>query len=183
MAAMRRLILPSLLLTAVCARADITGCACDPNQPATMEARECALSREAAKQPPDRPIFLLKDTSPRKQMRWLALPRRLEKDCYRLSNLTPPERLQLWNAAIAKAKELWGDDWGVAVNGDKVRTQCHPHVHIGKFLKAAEKDGFIVVSGPKQFPVPKDAGFWAHPVGRKLHVHQGEQICETVLLR
>jgi len=24
---------------------------------------------------------------------------------------------------------------------------------------------------------------WVHPVGKKLHVHLGEQICETVLWR
>ena len=174
---------PLLLLAAVAARADITGCSCDPAEPASMESRPCSLSREAAAQPAEPSIFFLKDNNPRKQKRTLVLPRRLEKGLYRLSDLTAKERLELWTAAIAKAKELWGDEWGVAVNGDKVRTQCHPHIHIGKFLKAAETDNYFVISHPREIPVPKGDGLWIHPVGGKLHVHAGEQICETVLLR
>ena len=170
-------------LAAVAAEADITGCACDPADPVSMEARLCSLSREAAKQPPEPGFFFLKDISPRKQKRTLMLPRRLEKGVYRLSDLTPKERLEFWTEAIRKAEELWGDDWGLAVNGDKVRTQCHPHIHIGKFLKASEKNNFIVINHPRQIPVPKGDGLWIHPVDKRLHVHTGEQICETVLLR
>jgi len=184
MAAVRRLILLLVpLLVAVCVRADIAGCACDPQQPATLEPRECGLTREAMKHPSGSSIFFLKDISPRKQQRMLALPCRAGKGVYRLSDLTPGERLELWTAAIEKAKELWGEDWGVAVNGDKVRTQCHPHVHIGKFLKAAEKKGYTVIRHPRQIPVPDGDGLWIHPAGGGMHVHRGEQICETVLLR
>ena len=39
----------------------------------------------------------------------------------------------------------------------------------------------VVVSGPEKIPVPAGEGVWVHPVGKKLHVHLGEQICETVL--
>jgi hypothetical protein len=148
-----------------------------------MEARECGLSREAARQPAEPFIFFLKDISPRKQQRWLALPRTLKRDFFRLSDLTAKERLEFWTVAVAKAKELWGEDWGLAINGDKVRTQCHLHIHIGKFLPASERPNYIVIEHPRQIPVPKGDGLWIHPVGRKLHVHTGEQICETVLLR
>jgi hypothetical protein len=40
------------------------------------------------------------------------------------------------------------------------------------------------VSGPAEIPVPEDGGgIWVHPDAGKLHVHLGEQITETVLLR
>ncbi len=65
-----------------------------------------------------------------------------------------------------------------------MRTQGQPHVHIGKFLTAAETTNFVVVDGPAQIPVPKDGGgLWIHPQGDKLHVHVGEELTETVLLR
>ena len=34
-----------------------------------------------------------------------------------------------------------------------------------------------------QIPTPGVDGYWIHPVNGKLHVHTGEQVCETVLLR
>ena len=46
-----------------------------------------------------------------------------------------------------------------------------------------EAGEFLVVDGPAQIPVPGKDGYWIHPVNGKLHVHTGEQICETVLLR
>ena len=89
----------------------------------------------------------------------------------------------LWTAAIDKAKEKWGDRWGIAYNGDNVRTQCHVHIHIGRLIEGVEAGEFLVVDGPAQIPVPGKDGYWIHPVNGKLHVHTGEQICETVLLR
>ncbi len=165
------------------AYADISTCACDPTQPATMEARDCGLCREAAKQPAEVPVFFLKDINPRKPNRWLALPRALRKGMFTLGQMTQAERDQLWSEAIRKAAEMWGDGWGLAYNGDLVRTQCHPHVHIGKLLKGIETDNFIVVEKVSEIPVPDGDGLWIHPAGNKLHVHLGEQICETVLLR
>jgi hypothetical protein len=42
----------------------------------------------------------------------------------------------------------------------------------------------VLVDGPAHIPAPADdSGVWVHPLGRKLHVHLGEQITETVLLR
>jgi hypothetical protein len=184
MAAMRMEGVLLALLAAPLAFPDVSSCTCDPAVPGTMEARECGLSREAAAQPSHPGVFLLKDTNPRKPNRWLALPNSVRKGVYTLADMTPRERLQLWTASIQKARELWGEEWGLAFNGDEVRTQCQPHVHIGKLLKGVETRNFVIVSRPADIPVPAGGtGLWIHPQGRKLHVHLGEQLAETVLLR
>lgn len=149
-----------------------------------MEAKECDLCRIAETQPLEPPVFFLKDNSPRKPNRWLALPRQHGKGADYLSDMTARQRFLLWSAAIEKAKSLWGDEWGLAINGPASRTQCHAHIHIGKLLKGIETKHFVVVNGPAQIPVPEnEKGLWVHPQGRKLHVHLGEQNAETALLR
>ncbi|MCC7176458.1 MAG: hypothetical protein IT159_14795 [Bryobacterales bacterium] len=174
----------ALLAILPAAHAAIDGCNCDPADPASLQARVCSLTREALKQPDGEPVFFLKDTNPNKPNRWLALPRTVRKDMHTLADMTPAERTQLWTAAIRKATELWGDGWGLAFNGEEMRSQCHPHIHIGKFLPAAKSAKFLVVDGPAQIPTPKDGtGVWLYPHGGKLHVHVGEQLTETVLLR
>ena len=184
MGAMRFLGLLAAILCAPLAWAEIAGCGCDPARPATLEARECSLTREALAQPVTPPVFFLKDINPSKPNRWLALPRAVRRDMHSLADMTPEERLQFWTEAIKKAKEMWGDDGGLAINGDEVRTQCQPHIHIGKFVRAAESPGFTVVDGPAQIPVPRDGeGLWIHQQDGKLHVHLGGQLTETVLLR
>ena len=166
------------------ARAAIDGCECDPADPSTMAARQCSLSREALKQLSGLPFFFLKDANPSKPNRTLALPVAVRKGVHSLADMSPEERVQFWTAAIQKAKELWGDDWGLAINGEETRTQCQPHIHIGKFLPAAKRADFVVVDGPARIPVPKDgAGLWLYPDGDRLRVHVGEQLTETVLLR
>jgi len=174
-----------LIAASPLAVADTSHCACDLANPETMAARECGLCKEAEKQRADQPVFFLKDSNPRKPNRWLVLPRFHGKGGDSFAAMTPAQRTILWSAAIAKAKELWGDQWGLAYNGDLARTQCHAHIHIGKLLQGIETDKFVVVAGPAQIPVPKDGtGVWVHPIeGGKLHVHLDEQICETVLLR
>ena len=177
-------ILCGTLLLAGVALAGVRGCACDPDKPETMAARECGLCREADKQTPETTVFFLKDINPRKPHRLLALPRAHMGGGHGLGDMTPAERTALWAAAIEKARSIWGDDWGLAYNGDESRTQCHAHLHIGKLLEGIETRNFIVVDGPSQIPVPRDGeGLWVHPSGGKLHVHLGEQITETVLLR
>lgn len=172
------------VLLAAAVRADVKNCDCDLTRPETMAARQCGLCREAEKQPSEPQFFFLKDTNPRKPNRWLALPRFHGAGAHSISDLTPAQRTAFWAAAIEKAKSLFGDDWGLALNGDPVRTQCHAHIHIGRFNKAGERDNFIVVRGPTQIPLPKNGtGLWVHPVNGKLHVHLGEQITETVLLK
>ena len=175
----------ALLFASSLALAEVSHCACDVSHPETLSGRECALCKEAEAQPAGAPIFFLKDSNPRKPNRWLALPRSHGQGGHPFAEMPAEQRTGFWTAAVGKAKELWGDHWGLAYNGDQARTQCHAHIHIGKLLQGIETDNFVVVAGPAKIPVPKDGtGLWVHPIeGGKLHVHLGEQICETVLLR
>ena len=168
--------LASLLL-----RADIVNCHCDATRPETLQARSCSLCREAEKQPPDTRVFFLKDVNPTKPNRWLALPRIHDRS---FDQLSPEWRGELLRAALEKAKELFGNDWAIAYNAPEVQTQCHVHVHIGKWMPAVENAEFTTVQRIEDVPVPpKGEGFWVHPVGNAIHVHMGELITETVLLR
>ncbi len=150
-----------------------------------MAVRQCSLCNEAEKQPTEELIFFLKDINPRKPNRWLALPRHHAGGLHHLHDLPKAERTALWTAAIERSKSLWGEDWGVAYNGETVRTQCHTHVHIGKMMKHVENGRFIVVSKPSDIPAPAGEGVWIHGIdrGNRMHVHLGEQTTETVLMR
>lgn len=161
----------------------IRTCSCDGASPETLTRRECSLSNEAEKQPAGIGHFFLKDINPRKANRTLALPRQHGPGRYSLDQLTPNERTALWAAAIAKARELWGDEWAVAYNGDKVRTQCHIHIHIGRLNSAARLEKFLEVSRPDKIPAPNGNGIWIYQANGKLRVHLGEQITETALVR
>jgi diadenosine tetraphosphate (Ap4A) HIT family hydrolase len=173
--------LPALVLFSALALGDVRNCTCDLASAESMAKRECGLCREAEKQPPDAPVFFLQDINPNKPHRWLALPR---VHVHELSDLTPAQRLALWTAAIAKARELWGDQWGLAANADIRRSQCHVHVHIGKLFGGVENADFVLVENPADIPVPPDGGgIWVHPVGGKLHVHLGKDDPETLLMR
>ncbi len=160
-----------------------TPCPCDVKIPETLNARQCSLTKVTEEQPPDIRVFFLADANPKKPNRLLALPREQALGMQRMAGLAPENRLELWTKAIEKAKEKWGDRWGIAYNGDNVRTQCHVHIHIGRLIDGVEAGEFLVVDGPAEIPVPGKDGYWIHPVNGKLHVHTGEQICETVLLR
>ncbi len=170
------------LLVSLCVRAQ-TKCDCDAKIPETLNARQCSLSKVTEEQPPDIRVFFLPDANPKKPNRLLALPREQMVGMQRIANLTPQTRMELWTAAIGKAKEKWGERWGIAYNGDNVRTQCHVHIHIGRLIEGVEAGEFLVVDSPARIPTPGIDGYWIHPVNGKLHVHTGEQICETVLLR
>lgn len=173
-----------ILLLAGCVPAfAATECACDPKQPETLASRQCSLCREAEKQQGTDAVFFLKDINPRKPNRWLALPRAHAAGLHQLHEMTAAERTALWTAAIDKAKSLWGEHWGVAYNGEKVRTQCHTHIHIGKIMPHIENDRFVVVSKPSQIPARAGEGLWIHGAGGKMHVHIGEQTTETALMR
>jgi diadenosine tetraphosphate (Ap4A) HIT family hydrolase len=173
--------LPAMLLLSALVFGDVRNCACDVASSESMAKRECSLCREAEKQPPDALVFFLKDINPNKPNRWLALPR---SHTHLLADLTPAERLAFWTGAIQKAKELWSDQWGLAVNSDARRSQCHMHVHIGKLSDDAETPEFLLVNGPADIPVSHDgSGLLIHPVSGKLHVHVGEDAPETLLER
>jgi diadenosine tetraphosphate (Ap4A) HIT family hydrolase len=184
MAAMRALF--RLLLLLACAAAlpaDVSRCACDPARPETLKERNCSLCAEAEKQPAGVRYFVLKDANPRKPNRWLALPRRHLPGPHHLHDLPKPERDELWRFAVKTAREKFGEEWGIAYNGAEVRTQCHLHLHIGRFARAAETSKFLLVRRVEDIPAPADSGLWVHPVPGGFHVHTGEQITETVLVR
>jgi diadenosine tetraphosphate (Ap4A) HIT family hydrolase len=169
--------------------ADVRGCLCDLASPETPQTRGCSLCIEAAKHPASEHVILVKDNDPTKPNRWLALPRAPFDGANPLARMSAAERAELWNAAIAKATELWGDSWAIAMNGDIARRQCHMHVHIGKLLEGKEPeaksgDNSYFVDDAAQLPAIADgSGLWFHPAGRRLHVHVGEQVDETVLMR
>ncbi|MEO8025866.1 MAG: hypothetical protein ABI823_05315 [Bryobacteraceae bacterium] len=163
-------------------------CKCDVSHPEVLKARECSLCAEIEKQPAGVPVIFLKDINPRKANRWLALPRAHSTGRHNLEDLAAEQRNALWSGAVEKAKSLWGDRWAIAMNGHRVRTQCHMHVHIGRLLEGVETANFVVVDSTAKIPLPGDFGLWIHPVldgpeKGKLHVHLGEQVTETVLLR
>lgn len=165
------------------AHADVRGCVCDLTNAESMQARQCGLCRAAEQQSGDAPFFFLKDTNPTKPNRLLILPRKHYPGPHTLADMPLADRTAYFTAAIAKAHELWGDDWGIALNADASRTQCHTHMHIGKLLPDVENDSFVVVDGPADIPVPPDGGgLWVHPVNGKLHVHFAN-IAEPVLMR
>ncbi len=184
MSVLRHFALLALVFLPATLMADVSKCACEPARKETLEARECSLCAEAEKQSPETEVFFLRDINPRKPNRWLALPRAHHAGFHALRELGSEERTRLWKAAVKKAQELWGDEWGIAYNGDEVRTQCHAHVHIGKYLRESETQAeFKVVDGPEQIPAPRGEGMWVHPQDGKLHVHSGPQITERFLLR
>ena len=166
-------------------RADVRTCLCDVAVPASLEARECGLCKEAEKQPADIPYFFLRDANPNKPHRWLVLPRFHGDHPQLLAEMTPEQRTGYWSAAIAKAREEWPNDpWGIALNSTEKRSQCHIHMHIGKLLPDVEDDRFVTVDGPSQIPVPRDGdGVWVHEVNGRLHAHIEEPAGELKLER
>lgn len=163
--------------------ADVTNCACDVTKPETMKARECSLCREAEKHPGDTAFFVVKDVNPRKPNRWLAMPHAHAPGPHSLHLLPKDTRTQLWRYAIQQASQRFGDDWGLAYNGQLVRTQCHLHVHIGRWIKAADTAKFKLVKRVEDFPAPSDSGIFVRPVKGGFLVLTGEQIMETALVR
>jgi diadenosine tetraphosphate (Ap4A) HIT family hydrolase len=164
-------------------RADVTGCQCELTSAAEMKQRVCSLCAVAEERPAYMSVFFLKDSNPTKPNRMLALPRAHGPGEHLLSSLSAETRAELWSAAIARAQQAWGNDWGIAINGVKNRTQCHMHLHIGKLQGNYEDEKFTVVSGPEEIPVPPDGnGTLVHPAGNKLHVHF-EEAPEIWLMR
>lgn len=171
----------AVVFAALTLHGDIVTCGCDVTRPESLQARQCGLCREAEKQPATETVFFLKDANPTKPNRWLALPRAHDRS---IETLSPELRSQLFAAAIAKAKSLFPDEWAIAYNSTTVQTQCHVHLHIGKLIQGVETEQFITVTKIEDIPVPaKGEGIWIHPQGNLFHVHTGEQITETVLLR
>ena len=182
---MRFAVAVAFLMSAAAIRAEVP-CPCDPHDSDTLRERPCSLcaavEKEAAKQPGAIVLFV-RDTNPLKSDRMLALPRMHEAGMHHIDDLPGDIRTTLWREAIAKAKELWGDRWGLAYNAESIHTQCHVHIHIGRMIDGVEWGDFKVVDGPEQIPAAGAYGLWIHAAGEKIHVHLGEKVTETVLLR
>jgi diadenosine tetraphosphate (Ap4A) HIT family hydrolase len=173
-----------ILLLAPLGEADVRQCVCDAARPETMESRECALCRVADAQPPGAAFFAIRDASPSKPNRWLELPRFHGRNPQDLAGMTAAERAAYWTAAIAKARELWGDGWGLAVNSLERRTQCHMHIHIGKLAVGVEDSRFVEVAAPADIPLPRaEDGILVHSAAGRLHVHYGDDSPELLLER
>src|SRR5688572_12029747 len=172
----------AVLLLLPFGKADVQGCLCDITRPETMAARECSLCREAEARSESSQFFFIRDINPNKPTRLLALPRFHGEKPQHLAGMTPELRTAYWTAAIGKARELWGDRWGLAVNNLERRTQCHMHIHIDELISGSEDDRFVIVDGPAQIPLPAEGdGLWVHPVADKLHVHHGNTAPELLL--
>ena len=167
---------------AACApAADMNACSCDFSTPGGTAKKECALSLIAHNEPGFEVAFLLKDNSAEKPHQWLAMPKGEYGGGSPLSLMKDNERLALWSVAVQKAKDLFGDDWALAMNGYD-RSQCHLHIHIGKMKPGSEKGGGLVIDTLSQIPAPSNGnGVWLHPEGGKLHVHTDEVATEYVL--
>src|SRR5262245_14682597 len=124
MSAMRPFCMFVVALALFARAAVAVDCACDPADVESFKVRQCSLCNEAEKQQQNVHVFFLKDINPRKPNRWLALPRSHGTAMHHLHDIDAAERTRLWTAAIEKAKSMWGDEWGLAYNGEKVRTQC-----------------------------------------------------------
>jgi hypothetical protein len=174
-----------LLLSAAPSRAADDGCGCDHSDFATFQSPNCSLCEVAEKGTGPLPVLFVKDASPRKPNRTLALLLMGHgKGVQDLHHSAAEVRTTLWKAAMAKAQELWPDQWGLAVNSPTVRTQCHLHVHIGKLNDGADESSGRLVAAPEEIPVPPEGrGIWLHPVSGGLHVHLDREIAEPVLMR
>lgn len=174
----------------LCLAASAQDCMCDPTNPATDANKGCALGSFAAGR--NRPsgsresggVVFVKDNSPEKPHRWLALSTFTSPGFQTLTNLPADRRAELWREAIADATKQQGDRWGLAYNGIRGRSQCHVHIHMSQLVEGVEWGDFVELSDPAAIPEPGRLGLWLHPSGPgKFHVHTGEMYTETVLLQ
>ena len=163
--------------------ADVTNCACDVTKPETLKARECSLCVEEEKHAATVEFFIVKDINPRKPNRWLVLPQAHSEGPHALHLLPAATRTRFWQYAIDQAKEHFGDEWAIAYNGLITRTQCHLHVHVGRWIKAADTVKFKLVKRVEDIPAPDDSGILIRPTKGGFLVLTGEQIMETALVR
>jgi CDP-diacylglycerol pyrophosphatase len=168
--------------------ADIRNSTCDHSRPETYTARDCSLCAATDKQPPEPAYYILKDSNPNKPNRWLLLPRFHDRGPQDLTTLTAEQRTAYWTFGVAKAKELWGDGWGMAINSIERRTQCHLHAHIGRLRQEGVEESMphrLVVDSPAAIPIERPGdGILIHPTADgKFHVHYGNDSPELQLDR
>jgi diadenosine tetraphosphate (Ap4A) HIT family hydrolase len=160
----------------------VVGCPCDHSQKDSMQDRVCSLCRTAEEQSED--VYFLKDINPRKPNRYLALPRAHASGLQAVGELPAAERERVWTAAIAKARELFGERWGLAENSYFFRTQCHAHIHMGPLNPDLDDSTGTLYARPADFPaVGAEKGMWLHPKDGKYCVHLDRDLAEIVLVR
>lgn len=160
----------------------VVDCPCDHSQPESLKPRVCSLCGTARKQTTE--IYFLKDINPHKPNRYLALPKAHEGGMQSIGTMPEPLRTLLWREAIAKARELYGERWGLAHNSHLFRTQCHAHVHMGPMSPDVEDVNGILYDDPKDFPAaPPDQGIWIHPKDGRYCLHLDRDLTEIVLIR
>jgi CDP-diacylglycerol pyrophosphatase len=176
------LLVALVLLVPTAVAPPVVDCPCDHSRPETLNARVCSLCRTADQQTSD--VYFLKDINPHKPNRYLALPRAHSAGMQSVSTMPEPQRTQLWREAIAKAKQLYGERWGLAHNGHLFRTQCHAHLHMGPLSPDVEDVNGTLYDDPKDFPVTSDEqGMWVHPKDGRYCVHLDRDLTEIVLIR
>jgi len=179
-----RMLAPCLLLLLTTGHAFVQKCLCDVTRPESLTTRECSLCQTVEAQPADVRYVVVPDASPNKPNRLLVLPRAHGPQPEQLSTMTAEERASYWTLAIAKAREVWGEQWGLAVNSVERRTQCHMHIHLGKLPEPDESGAVTVVKSVAEIPVPDASeGVLVHEAGGKLHVHTGSATPELLLQR
>jgi hypothetical protein len=170
------------LLMAPASAPPVVDCSCDHSHPESLKPRICSLCSTAEKQTSE--IYFLKDINPSKPNRYLALPKAHEGGLQSVGTMPDSLRTQLWRQAIAKAKELFGERWGLAHNSHLFRTQCHAHVHMGPLSAEVEDINGTLYDDPQDFPVtPADQGMWVHPKDGRFCVHLDRDLTEIVLIR
>lgn len=160
----------------------VVSCPCDHAKPETLAARVCSLCKEADSQSTE--VFFLKDINPHKPHRYLALPKGHDRELQAVGTMGADERERYWQAAIAKAEELYPGGWGLASNGHLFRTQCHAHLHIGPLSPDVSESGGSLFDHPKDFPhTGPEQGVWVHPRAGKFCLHLDRALAEVVLER
>lgn len=160
----------------------VVDCPCDHSRPETLNRRVCSLCETAEKQVGE--FYFLKDINPHKPNRYLALPKAHGRGLQTVSSLPAEARARYWRQAIAKARSLFGERWGLAANGHLFRTQCHAHIHMGPLSPEAQDTEGRLFADPADFPaVGPDQGMWVHPKDGRYCVHLDRDLAEVVLVR
>jgi diadenosine tetraphosphate (Ap4A) HIT family hydrolase len=160
----------------------VVGCPCDHADPASLDARVCSLCKTAEAHDGD--VYFLKDINPSKPNRYLALPRVHGAGLQAVGELPPDLRKKVWTQAIARARELFGERWGLAHNSHLFRTQCHAHIHMGPLSPEIADEGGKLYDSPRDFPAVGAAqGIWLHPKDGRYCVHLDRDLAEVVLVR
>jgi diadenosine tetraphosphate (Ap4A) HIT family hydrolase len=172
----------TVLLVPRAAAPPVVDCPCDHSRPESLQERVCSLCRTAEQQTSE--VYFLKDINPHKPNRYLALPKAHEQGMQSVGTMPEPQRTQLWREAIAKAKELYGERWGIAHNSYWFRTQCHAHLHMGPLSPDVEDVNGTLYDDPQDFPTtPHEQGMWVHPKDGRYCVHLDRDLTEIVLVR